>query len=511
MKPQRNSTRLIINTGAQYTRTVINVFLSLYSTRLILNALGVDDYGIFMLIGGVVSMLSFVTNAMISATQRFLSYNQGVGDSDTQKKVFSNSIFIHLFFSIGIFIILEIAGLFLFDGFLNIVPDRIHAAKIIYQISIAMVILSFMTAPYKALLISHENLVYISVIDVCDGLLKFAVALILTFWGYDKLITYGFLMTSITIFNFVAFFTYSFRRYEECIMPKTSYLNESYLKSISSFIGWQLYNTGCVVGRTQGTALILNKFFGTVVNAAFGIALQVSGAVNFISTSLTTAINPQIVKAEGQKDRKKMLSLAQVSSKFSFLLLSILVVPICFRIHDILKFWLGEIPDWSALFCRVILITALIDQITAGLIAANQAIGNLRAYSLTVNTIKILTIPIFLILLLYHVPLKIAIWCYAVIELICAICRLPFLKLTGGLVINEYIHNVFYRIFFPFAFLLIAYFVASSLTENLMVFILEAIIITIVYLAIIYYCGLNVQEKKIIVGIKNSLMLKFKI
>ena len=406
----RSSTRLVVNTGAQYARTIINLVLSLYSTRLILHALGIADYGIFTLIAGVVSMLAFMTNAMVSTTQRFMSYHQTRSNLEVQQQIFGNSVIMHLIFSVLVLIILEIIGIFLFDGFLNIVPERVPAAKVVYQCAIAMILCSFITAPFKALLISHENLVYISIIDVLDGVLKVGVAFLLISIDHDKLILYGYLMIGIYLMNLVAFLVYDFKNYPECIVPKLRNFNKTYLKSMSSFVGWQLYSTGCIIGRTQGTAIVLNKFFGTVVNAAFGIALQVSGAVNFVSSALLTAINPQIVKAEGAGDRKRMFELAEIASKFSFLLLATLVIPIIFMLPDILKLWLGEVPDWSVLFCKVILCTALIDQITLGLGTANTAIGNIKPYALVVNTIKILTVPFLWVLLLTGVRLDIAIW-----------------------------------------------------------------------------------------------------
>lgn len=507
---QRNSTRVVVNTIAQYTRTVINLILSLYSTRLILDALGLADYGIIALIGGVVSMLAFMTNAMVTTTQRFMSYHQTKSGLEIQQAIFSNSVLMHIGVSFVVLIILEIVGLFLFDGFLDIIPERLNAAKIIYQCTIAMILLSFITAPYKALLIAHENIVYISVVEVFDGIMKVCIAIALTMWGTDKLVTYGYLMLGINILNLLAFSIYDFRKYKECIVLRLKLFDRGYLKSMSSFIGWQLYSTGCVVGRTQGTAIIINKFFGTIVNAAFGIALQVSAAVNFISSSLTLAINPQIVKAEGDGNRFKMLQLAEVASKFSFLLLAFIVIPLLFILHEILLLWLGDVPEYAALFCMVILISSLIDQITSGLVSANQAIGNVGAYALTINTIKVLTLPILTGLLWMGMNLKYAIWCYAIIEFLCAILRLPFIRHTGGLVINQYIHNVFLKIILPTLQLVICCLGLYSLHLPLYLYIIGIVPIIILYGIIIYKLSLNANEREIINRLISSIKVKFR-
>lgn len=506
----RSSNRLIINTGAQYTRSIINIVLSLYSTRLILLALGVNDYGIFTLIAGVVSMLSFMTTAMVSTTQRFMSYHQAKSTIKVQQSLFGTSILMHLIFSVIVLLILEVVGLFIFNGFLNIPPDRNFAAKIIYQCAIAMILCSFMTAPFKALLISHENLVYTSIIDVLDGVLKVGIAIFLTVISYDKLILYGFLMIGINLFNLLAFLIYDFRKYEECVLPKIRSFNKGYLKSMSSYVGWQLYSTGCVVGRTQGTAIILNRFFGAAINAAFGIALQISGSINFISSALLTSINPQIVKAEGNGDRIKMFRLAEAASKFSSLLLAMIIIPVSFVLPELLKLWLEDVPQGSVLFCQVILYTALIDQITSGLISANQAIGNIGPYALTINTIKVLTLPCLYLLLHFGVELNIAIWSYAVLELICAICRLPFLKYSGGLKIRLFIKNVFLKLTFPCIFLAASYFIIQHFHLSVILFIICCIPVTFIYWIIIYRFSLDRSEQDIIHKIAMGLIQKIR-
>ncbi|MDE6027572.1 MAG: hypothetical protein K2G23_05840 [Muribaculaceae bacterium] len=463
------------------------------------------DYGIFTLIAGVVSMLAFMTNAMVTTTQRFMSYHQTKSSLDEQQRVFGCSVLMHILFSVLILLLLEAVGIFLFDGFLNIDENRLGAAKIVYQCAIAMIILSFIAAPFKALLISYENLVYISIIDVLDGILKVGIAVLLINIDQDKLVLYGYLMILVYLINFLAFMIYDFRRYKTCVIPKFSYFNKDYIKSMGSFVIWQLYSTGCIIGRTQGVALVLNRFFGTVVNAAFGIALQVSGAISFISSALVTAINPQIIKAEGSGNRIKMFELAEVASKFSFLLLAMVVIPIIFILPVVLKFWLGEFPPDSVLFCRVILITALLDQITYGLGTASQAIGNIRPYSLTVNTIKVLTVPALWILLVLGINIEIAIWIYAIFELICALTRLPFLKYNGGLSIRSFSRNVFARLCIPFTLLLGCYLLLQYLEVKLYIFFIGIVFITLLYFLSIYMFSLGVREKEIINGLLKKL------
>lgn len=507
----RQSTRLIANTTAQYTRTVINVVLSLYSTRLILLALGESDYGIFTLIGGVVSLLSFVTSALVVTTQRFMSFYQSKNDYEYLKELFGNSLGLHAIISIVVLIAFEAIGPFLFNGFLNIDPQRIDAAKIVYQCAICMLIMAFMNSPFRALLISHENLVYCSIVDVLNGVLKVGIATYLTYYGTDKLVNYAFLMICVTAIDGILYILYDIKKYKECSVKYFFKLKKTIIKEMASFIGWTIYSTMCIIGRTQGTAVVLNKFFGTVLNAAFGIALQVSGAIAFISNSALSAISPQIVKAEGAGNRKLMLQKSAFASKISFLLLAILVVPLCYYTPYILKIWLKEVPENAALFSRVIMITALVDQLTIGLGTANRAIGHIRNYSIVVNTIKVLTVPVIIILLLCNVPINQTIWVYVLIEFICAMVRIPYLKRTAGLNVSEYCKSVFFRILRPILLILALYTVTwMFMPVNLGLIIVYGIVITIFYILSIYWWGLDSMEKNLASQLLGTIKSKLK-
>lgn len=499
------STRVIVNTAAQYSRSLISIFVALYSTRLVLKALGQEEYGIYSLVAGVVAMLAFISNALVTTTQRYLSYHQGRSDIEAMRQLWSNTIILHIGFSFILLFILESTGPLLFNGFLNITPDKISSAKYVYQCCILMVTLSFLSSPFLALLISHENIIYSSIIQVCDSILRLLVAIIITHFGLNKLELYASLLCGISIFDLILYSIYTFYKYPECVLPRLKHLNSKIIRSISSFLFWQIYSTGCIVGRTQGCAIVLNKLYGTVINTSFGIAQQVSGAISFVSGALLNAINPQIIKAEGEGNRYKMFELAMTASKFSFFLLAMVVVPLTIAMPQILELWLGELPEYVVLFCRVILLTALIDQITIGLGTANQAIGNVRNYSLTVNSIKLFTVP-FLALLLYKgIDLKIAIWVYAIMEFACALCRIPFLKLTGGLNIHEYVNRVFIPVLIPLSILWIGYAALNNVAGNIYILFLGGIILTILYGICIYFIALTPTETMIADRIINRL------
>lgn len=500
----QSSKRVVINIGAQYIRSVINLCLSLYSTRLVLGALGVSDYGIYTLIAGTVSLLSFIVNAMVVTTQRYMSFYAGKNDVSKLQFVFNTSFFLHVIIGVIAVGIIEIVGLFLFDGFLNIDPSRIEAARSIYHLTTIIILLSFISSPFRALLISHENIVYISIIDIIDGVLKLLIAIVITHSSFDKLVLYVSLLCGIQLFNFIAFYIYDRHKYDECKTIKFKLFQKDYVKELASFAGWTIYSIGCITGRTQGVAIVVNKFFGVVVNAAYGLALQVNGALAFVSQSLLNAMNPQIMKAEGAGNRQRMLRLSEMESKFSFFLLSILVIPCIVEMPHLLNIWLGNVPEYAVYFCRFVLLATLIDQLTIGLGTANQAIGKIKVYSLIVNTTKLLTVVVLVVALLMTDNVYATMWCYVIVEFICAIIRLVYMNITAGVSIRGFVERVFAKEVIPTLCVVGLSCYVASVCNGQFGFVLTFISSIVVAVITIPLFGLCDDEKQII----NNLLKK---
>lgn len=461
-----NSQRIIVNTIAQYTRTIINVCLSLYSTRLILSALGQNDFGIYSVVAGVVAMLSFVTNALVITTQRYLSFHHGKNDLNQVRKVFGNSWLLHLFIGLLITIILGTIGPWITQNFLNIEEVRRGAALVVYFAAVVMVLLTFITAPIRALFIARENIVYTSFIDVLDGVLKLLIAILLSKVTYDHLISYSVLLTCISIFNLLAFAIYAAIKFPEFHLPKLRELDKQYIKGLSDFAGWTIYSTGCIIARNQGISVVLNLFYGTIVNSAYGIAMQVSGAVQFVSTSIINAMNPQIMKAEGAGQRERMVRLCEFESKYAFLLLAMIVIPLIAEMEVILTFWLGDVPEHAVMFCRFILIAALCDQISIGWTSANQAIGKIRTYNIIFYTLKLLVIVIAWWSLKQGLPIVSVMWGYVSIELIGSFVRLPLMKHTANIPIIPFFKNVFLHIVGPLVTMVVICYISITYIET---------------------------------------------
>jgi len=502
----RGSDRVIVNTAAQYIRSAVNLCLSLISARLILSALGVEDYGVYSLVASTVTLLSFVINAMVVTTQRFLSFYTGRNEPDRLKEIFANSLVVHVVLAVILAGVFEVAGIFLFDGFLNISQDRMSAARIVFHIVTLNVIISFVTAPFRALLIARENIVYVSVVEVLDAVMRLVIAYLLTMCVSDRLVLYAALLCGVSAVNLMLYAVYDAKKYEECVRPAKHMLRASVIKEMGRFSTWTIYSIFCITGRTQGVAIIINRFFGVVMNAAYGIGMQVHNAVAFLSQSVANAMNPQIMKAEGAGDRKKMLRLAEVESKLCFMLLSMFLVPCVAEMPALLSVWLGKVPDYSVFFCRGLLVATLLDQLTIGLGAANQAIGRIRNYSLAVNTIKFLTVPAIVAGLYFTKDYHLIMFLYVVFEFACAMARLYFLKRTAGLSVVSFVKNVFARELLPIL-LLVSY--CASLVRFVDIeyrFILTLVSAPVLYAAVIYCVGLCPDEKEII----RSLVRKIK-
>lgn len=505
-----NASRVVINTTAQYIRIIINICLSLYSTRLVLSALGVVDYGIYTLVAGVIALISFMVNAMVVTTQRYMSYYYSQNNIEKLKEIFCSSIILHVLFGVLVAVLIETVGVFLFNGFFNIAPERMHTAYSIYHWMTVMLFISFIAAPFRALLISHENIVYISIIDIIDGVLKLLIAFLILRVDTDKLLLYVILLFCVQLFNLFAFAVFDYSKYEECIVPCKHYIRPEYIREISSFAGWTIYGIGCHTGRTQGFSIILNKFFSLAVNAAFGIALQLSGAINQLSSSLMNAMNPQIVKSEGCGNRERMLRLSEMESKFCYFLIALVSIPCIVEMPAILEAWLDDVPEHAVFFCRFILLTTLADQLTCGLITANQAIGNVKQYSLVINSIKLFSLVPILISLLLGGGLYYCMVFYVGMELVCAISRLPFIRKTGGLSIRGFIKRVFLMEIIPTIVISLTPILFTNIYEAPYRFIITVIVTFILGSLSILLTGLCHDEKDIMYNVLKGFINKIR-
>lgn len=290
--------RVLKNSGYLYFSMGLSMFVSLYSTRLILNALGSSDFGIFCIIGGAIGMLGFLNAAMSTTTQRFINYAEGEGKPEKQKSIFTVSISIHFLLSLIMIVIFEIAYLFFFDGILNIPSERVSSAKWIYQLMLLSTVLTIQTVPYNAIINAHENMRYLSIIGIFQTLMKLIIALIVVHVYTDKLILYGILTTFVSFIFMIILRIYCHQNYSECQFCIRKYYNKKLMREMTSFAGWGFINSSSSMFAQYGMGIILNSFFGTILSAAQGIANQISGQLMVFSRTMLTVINPIIGKKQ---------------------------------------------------------------------------------------------------------------------------------------------------------------------------------------------------------------------
>ena len=451
-------------------------------------------------------MLGFVTSSLVETTQRFVSYYQGVGQTLALKKVFNNSLVIHFILGVFISLILLACTSFLFEGFLNIPEDRIGISKIVYFLVVIILFTTFVTSPFRALLISHENIVYISIVDVLDGIFKVIAVVVMANSSYDKLLFYGFIMLSIQLLNFLALSIYCYLKYEECVKPSIRSLEKNYVKELFSFAGWKIFGTLSVVGRQQGMSIVFNKFIGTTVNAGLGIGNQLSGYTNFLSSAIVNAMAPQIVKAEGGGGRDRAIWLSNILTKLNFFLMSILGIPMIFEAQNILKLWLGDIPEYSVIFCITFIIGLLFDSLTIGLTHINNAVGKINKYMLCMGIPKLLTVVLVYITILMEYPLIYSCIIYIVIEALTSFNRIILIHEQINLNVFEYIKNVIIRSLFPALMCVASCYMCSVFINWTYSFIVTFLFSSITYSLCMYFCGLSTSERNIV----NRLIAEIK-
>lgn len=385
--------RVVKNTAYLYVRMLVSILANIFTTRILLDALGASDYGLYNVVGGAIMMLGFLTATMSHTTQRFLNYAEGQGDIEGIKNVFNNSLIVHYAVAALFVIILSVAGLIFFNGVLNIPDGRDTAALMVYGCLIFSTAFSVTIVPYDSVLNAHENMLVYSVIGIFDVVFKLVIAIIVLFAETDKLILYAILMALESWFVRWLTKSYCRRKYIECRSEELNkYYSKSTIRRISAFAGWNLVNIASGMTSQFGKNVVVNHFFGTILNASLGIATQLSGVIMGVSANMIKAITPILVKSEASNQREKMLEITYVGCRFSFLLFSFFCLPIYFFIDEILTLWLKEIPDGTVIFCKLIIIATLIEQAVSFLYQAIAAQGNIKYYNITKGVVNIMPI-----------------------------------------------------------------------------------------------------------------------
>lgn len=392
MDTTANNRRIAKNTLLLYFRMIFMMLVSLYTSRVVLDTLGVEDYGIYNVVGGVVAMFGFINGAMSTSTQRYLTFELGRGDAACLRRVFCTSLFIHALISLLVVILAETAGLWFFYHKMVIPAARMDAAMWVYQFSILATVVMIMSVPYNASIIAHERMSAFAYISVLEVVLKLLVVYLLQIGSWDKLALYAVLIFVVQLGIRALYGMYCSRHFDETRFRRL--WDKTLFREMLGFAGWNLWGNCAGVAFTQGVNLLLNMFFGPVVNAARGISVQVQAAISQFSINFQTAMNPQITKSYAVHDYDYMHSLIFRSSKFTFYLLLLLSLPVMLETDSILRLWLGTVPEHTVTFIRLMLCVTIIDSVANPLMISASATGRVRLYQGVVGGILLCILPL---------------------------------------------------------------------------------------------------------------------
>lgn len=503
-----NNKRIAKNTLLLYFRMLLTMAVSLYTSRVVLSTLGVEDYGIYNVVGGVVAMFSVISGSLAAAISRFITYELGKGDKKALEKIFSSAVTIQLTLGIIILILAEAIGVWFLNAKMNIPESRMYAANWVFQLSIITFIINLISVPYNAAIIAHERMSAFAYISILEVSAKLLIVYLLLLSPIDRLIFYAILMTSVALIIRFVYGYYCKRHFEEC-----SYhfiFDATLLKRMFGFAGWNFIGSCSAILRDQGGNIVINLFCGPAVNAARGIAYQVNSAVNGFVSNFMVALNPQITKSYASGDREYMMTLIYQGARLSFYILLMLSLPVIINVDYILELWLKTVPEHTSTFIQLVLIFTMSEAISNPLITAMLATGNIRNYQIVVGGLQMLNLPISYILFKNGCIPETVLIVAICISQCCLVARLYMLRGMIGLSSKKFLNKVYFNV------ILVS--IISSILPILMSYIVPENFINFIFICTlsllstsltILYIGCNSKERQLV--FKKTRQFKNKI
>lgn len=491
-----NNKRIAKNTLFLYMRMFVMMLTALFTSRIVLDVLGAADYGLNNVIGGVVVLFSFLNSAQLSATQRFLNFHLGRKDYKQTNVVFCMSLNTYMLLSVLVIILGETVGLWFVNTQLNIPPERMYAAQWVYQFTLVQFVINLLRISYNASIIAYERMNFFAYVSLVEVISKLLVVYLLYITTFDKLIFYSFLYTVVPLVITIVYKLYCNRNFDttkyKAIWDKKTF------KKMFCFSSWSLFGSLANLAAQQGLNILINIFYGVTVNAAAGIANQVSNNVYGFISNFQTAFQPQIVKTYAAKEVERFHKLIFQTSKFSYFMVIVLVLPILFTIDGILEIWLTEVPEFTAIFCRLILIFFSIEAITAPLWMSIQATGKIRNYQILMASLVFLNFPIAYIVLKVGLPVY-TVWIVRIIvNLVTMAARCIYMKKKLEFPLLPYLRNVMLPIvtvtIVALPIPIILHYMVSGFWANLLIVGFVTLIVTMID---VYFVGMNAHEKDI--------------
>ena len=503
--PNQNSERVAKNTGFMFIRMLVVVGVGLFTSREVLRVLGVEDFGIYNLVGTIVVMFTFLQTALNNATSRFITYDLGTGNTSNLSKTFSMSMNIEVILAGIIIILSEIVGGWFIQYKLHIPEGRLIAAKWVFQISLFNFAINIIRTPFNSLIIAHEHMNYYALTSVIEAVFKLVIVYLLIIIASDKLILYAFLQMCVTIIIFVWMILYCKHHFKEC--KYTKYWNKSLLKKLVNYSGWSLIVNMIDIAVNQSISIFFNIFYGVAANAAYGVSNQVNTQLNYFISNFSQSYTPQIIKSYAAKKLDYFMKIIYSTSKLTFFLYFAVAFPIMINIKFILKVWLVNPPKMADLFLCLMVGYYIFDSFSTPLWNAVHATGNLKVHQILMGSIKILNIPISYILLKHNFPIYTVLVVFVTLNAVCSIVRIIYLRTLIKLNTIEYFKKVIWQmvkiviISIPLPLTII--FFSNNRMLN---FFTTSALFYLIYLPSIYYLALNVKEKELV----NDIIRKVK-
>lgn len=439
-----NNKRIAKNTLLLYVRTFLIMGITLYTSRVVLNTLGVEDYGIYNVIGGMVMMFSVISGSLSSSISRYITYELGHGDAKRLKRIFSTSVNIQIGISILVLVFGEFLGVWFLNHKMNIPPERLQAANWVLQCSLLSFIINLISIPYNACIIGHEKMSAFAYISILEASLKLAIVYMLTISSFDKLITYAVLLVIVALIIRMTYGFYCSRHFEES--RYRFIIDKPLIKEMTGFAGWSFFGNGAYMLNVQGIDILINLFFGVTLNAARGVATQVQNAIMQFVNNFTIAVNPQITKSYASGDMNYMYMLICRGAKYAYFLLFLFLVPIVCEAPYILKLWLKTVPEYAPLFLRLTLFGSLMALLGNSMMTGIAATGHIRTYQLWVTLVGCLVFPLTWIAFKLGFPVYTTYLIYIIVYLLLVFVRLPIAKRQLGFPQVLFLKEVMLRI-----------------------------------------------------------------
>lgn len=500
--------RVFKNTLYLYVRMVVSIVFSFFTTRILLQTLGASDYGLYNVVAGALAMLGFLSSSMSSATQRFISYAEGQGDVGKIKEIFNNAVYLHRLMALFVCIFFVLGGLIFFNGLLNIPEGRTLVAITVYGCMIFSTVFAITIVPYDAVLNAHENMKYYSLLGIVDVIFKFIIAiLVMSCSQLDRLLLYGILIALESwLFRFITQ-RYCIRHYSEVReINRTKYVKKNTIRTMTSFAGWNMLNISTGMISLYGMNIAINHFFGTVLNAAMGIANQLAGILMGVSSNMTKAMTPVLVKSEGGQNREKMIEISMIGCKYSYLLFSFFCIPVIFCLRPLLAFWLKDVPEWTELFCLLMLVSTLIEQMFVFLYQSINAQGNVRNFNIVRSILNILPIVVMTVEFSFGMPPYHALLDWIVFKVVGGgLTNLYYAHKNFDFPIKKFLKtSIIHCILSSLIIASVCYLLRTQPTDNIAIVFGRLIGMLVISIPIYWFVAVNQSEKQMFLSLLNK-------